>query len=174
MTMNSKKRMRRIRVLLIATVLAIMLGAVGGTVAWLTDTADKVTNTFTPAKTDIDITEDFDKETKENIKVKNNCDYPAYIRVSVTANYVLNGEIVDSFTLPTELGFRWTKGSDGFYYYTSPVKADESTAAVLFTDAIKGGKRTDGAHLEVNVNAQSIQAIPTQAIKDAGWAWQPN
>ena len=51
------------------TVLALVLVvamSVAGTIAFLTDTTDPITNTFTVGKVDIDLTETFNTDTDDN------------------------------------------------------------------------------------------------------------
>ena len=53
----------------LALILALVLvfgAAVGGTIAYLTDTTDSITNTFTVGKVDIDLTETFNTDTDDN------------------------------------------------------------------------------------------------------------
>lgn len=62
-----KQRNRRIA-MTVALVLVVALASIGGTIAWLTDSTDEVTNTFTAAGIDIDLTETWNTDTnKDNV-----------------------------------------------------------------------------------------------------------
>lgn len=62
-----KQRNRRIA-MTVALVLVVALASIGGTIAWLTDSTDEVTNTFTTAGIDIDLTETWNTDTnKDNV-----------------------------------------------------------------------------------------------------------
>lgn len=57
-----KQRNRRIA-MTVALVLVVALASIGGTIAWLTDSTDEVTNTFTAAGIDITLTETMNTDT---------------------------------------------------------------------------------------------------------------
>ena len=68
----------------LALILALVLvfgAAVGGTIAYLTDTTDPVTNTFTVGNIDITLA-----ETKDDFKMVPGCDIAKDPKVTVTAN----------------------------------------------------------------------------------------
>ena len=56
MTKKTRAKVRR-ALLSISLVLVMMMMAVGGTIAWLTDNTDPIQNTFTVGNIDIDLTE---------------------------------------------------------------------------------------------------------------------
>ncbi len=155
--------------LLLAMAAVILIGTVSGTIAWITTQTPEVKNTFEPTEAKITVTEDFDGETKKNIKVKNDSDFAVYVRVAVTANWVNgDGKIVEAYDLADlTLQSGWQL-NDGFYYYDSKVEAGSSTGA-LFSEIVPGA-RTDGAQLVVDVLAQAIQAEPASARTDA-WGY---
>lgn len=64
--MTKKTRRAKVRraLLSISLVLVMMMVAVGGTIAWLTDTTDAVKNTFTVGNIDIDLTETANNSSK--------------------------------------------------------------------------------------------------------------
>ena len=134
---------------------------VSGTVAYLVDSTGSLVNTFTPTVVDTEITEQFDGSSKSSIVITNvgerNID--VYVRVAVVGNWVLNNQIVDSWTLSEKYinKSNWSIGGDGFYYYNTVLQAGSNTENLL-SKAIDPSSRTDGAHLEVTVMQQAIQA----------------
>ncbi len=164
--------------------LLLLTFTIGGTLAYLVTTSEEIENTFTPSYVDNEIKEDFkDKDTeKNNVKVKNTGDIPAYIRATVIAywqntetNLPYGGQVpveTEDYTMIwTKDG--WKKGEDGYYYYLSPVAAGEETG-VLFT-ACKpiAEKVPEGYTLVVEVLAQSIQAdgVDASGKKPVELAW---
>ena len=153
---------RRKSITLAILVVLLLTFAVSGTIAYITTKTDPVENVFTPATVDTDIDEPgFTPGTstqKETIKVVNNGNIPVFVRVAIVGNWVLDGKIVDSATISFKLGTDWVYNeADGYYYYTKAVPAGESTYDLLGSD-ITSATREDGAHLEVTVIHQSIQA----------------
>ena len=54
---RARKSMGRKAIVVLSLMMVLVLAAVGGTIAWLTDTSDTVTNTFTTSDIDISLTE---------------------------------------------------------------------------------------------------------------------
>ena len=136
-------------------IIAVLVGAflVGGTVAYLTSTSDKVVNTFTPSKVVCDVVETFDGNIKSSIKISNkdvNDEYAntdEYIRLKLvsymadaegnpigeSALPVLPGEAPSAGDIENKTPTKFVLGSDWFYvesedtyYYKHPVKYAES------------------------------------------------
>lgn len=168
---NRKPGTRKGFAALVALVL-ILCVTIGGTIAWITTQTGEVVNTFTPAKVETTITEDVTQNNKDDIKVKNDGDIPAYVRVAVVANWVdsKNNVVPGAFTLP-EPAADWVLAADGFYYYTKPVPAGQSTTE-LFENAIEETGGPAGARLQVTILAEAIQSTPNQAVIDA-WGFVP-
>lgn len=173
----------------------LMIGVVGGSLAWFTDT-DTVTNNFatqgegTESNNGIKIHEEFDSElaqkalpeTKVNkdVKVENKASYPQLIRVNFEKNWE-NGEGLDIKNI--ELGFqnvtktgeanKWIEGTDGYYYFNGVVQPKGFTENLL--DYVKLSKNIDNNYknkkYDVVVNAESIQAS-NGAVSDA-WKEAP-
>lgn len=135
--------------LFVALVLLLTL-AVGGSLAWLVSD-DKVQNTMVPGNVPITIDEEVNGTTKTSVKVINNGNIDAYIRVAVVANAVDENGNVTVGTAPTlNLGENWQPLSDGYYYYkgiVAPKASTTSLGSINFTNA------------EVNILAESIQVL---------------
>ena len=165
------------RPVLLALSLILVLGlSVGGTLAFLIDDTDPVTNIFTPGEITTEIDEDFESSlVKENVCIKNTGDVDVYIRATWTANwvdetgYIVAPAVQDEDYEVTDLpGSGWVKNGD-YYYYTSPVAPGNPTSD-LFTELKPVPEQEpEGAHLEVTILSQAIQAEPEQARTDAGW-----
>lgn len=170
----SRERRRR-PALWAALALALVLTlTAGGTVAYLFTNTDAVTNTFTPANTDITIEEDFNGKVKNNVKVKNTGDIDVYVRAMIVVTWQNDaGEVHD--TAPVEgtdymisLGNNtgWAAGADGYYYYTSKVAPNGSTGILLTDCKPVEGKTPENYHLVVDVLAQAIQAQPDSVVTE--------
>ena len=169
--MKNRKRRKFIKSsLLLIAVAALLVAAVGGTVAYLVTNTSSVVNTFTPANVHTEIKEEFDGTNKSSIKVENKGNIPVYVRVALVGNWCKNEGgntvIVDAYTPNFSLGNGWIKGNDGYYYYTTPLGAGGTTSDLLGT-SITESVRADGARLEITVLQQSIQAEPTTAVQNA-------
>lgn len=162
-----KKFSKKVLVLLIAATMLLTVG-VGSTVAYLVTNTGSITNTFTPGEVNTDITEEFENNVKKSIIITNttNSNVAVYVRVAIVANWVKDGQIVAPWDGTIELGENWKTGSDGYYYYTQSVAVGGKTSNLLKTP-IEEKVRADGSCLVMTVIHQSIQAEPTDAVKEA-------
>lgn len=174
-----RRRRRTQRPTLLLTALVLIFGAlVGSTVAFLFTNTAPVTNTFTPATVTTTITEDFKDNVKNNVKVTNTGDIPAYIRAAVVVTWQNDaGEVYP--TAPVEnqdYTVTWTKDGwvekDGYYYYTKAVDPGKLTGVLLTDCKPVEGKAPDGYHLVVEILASAIQSEPDSAVTDA-WGFVP-
>jgi len=161
----------RLTAMVIATVMLLAL-AIGGTVAWLTDTSPAVVNTFTPSHVSCKVEETFDNKAgvKSNVKVQNTSDIPAFIRVKlVTYRTNEKGEHIGGMAaVPSfQPGANWVL-HEGYYYYTQPVQPQNFTGILIdeiqlqdpYTDADRGRQAID-------VMAEAIQSMPATAVQEA-------
>lgn len=159
------KKLNKKSFVLLVCVALLLTCVVGSTVAYLMDQTQSLTNTFTPAKVDIEIDEKFENNVKSNVKIKNVENIDAYIRAAVVVTWqndegevygVAPKEDTDYTITWTQAG--WEAGTHGFYYHTTPVAPGASTG-ILFTDCKPvEGKAPEGYHLSVEILAQGIQA----------------
>ena len=166
-------RLNRTAVLIMA-VLLLLGAAVGSTVAFLTDKTEPVKNSFEYAKVSCEVTENFTNNKKDNVRVKNTGTTDAYIRATYVVNWVdAQGNIASSdpagykYTLTANLNNSWTKGSDGYFYYTSPIAPVDSTQGSLLTCTVTYPDNPEYT-LSVEVLAEAIQSVPEDAVK-AAW-----
>ena len=165
---------------LACSAIVLLIGFAGGSLAYLFTHTDSITNTFTPAEVDVTIQEKFDhQKKKENVKFKNKGDVPVYMRARLVINWTdAHGNIVPavpegySYTTSGDLpGTGWVERNDGYYYYTSPVAAGESTTNLV--DSITATTPKDPEYyLLVDVLVETIQATPTDAVT-AAWGFDP-
>lgn len=162
---------------LVVSVLALVLAVAGGTLAWLSANTTPVTNTFTPAHVTCEVVEEkFDGTTKENVQIKNTSNIDAYIRAYVVVTwknaqgnvYGKLPELGKDYTIEYATGTGWDEGSDGYYYYTSPVAANDGLTGVLITkcEPVNGQAPAD-YDLSVEIIAEAIQSQPDSAVQQA-------
>ena len=131
-------------------------------------------NSFEYAKVSCEVTENFTNNKKDNVRVKNTGTTDAYIRATYVVNWVdAQGNIASSdpagykYTLTANLNNSWTKGSDGYFYYTSPIAPGDSTQGSLLTCTVTYPESPEYT-LSVEILAEAIQSVPEDAVK-AAW-----
>lgn len=167
-----KPRINKAAVLLTAAVLLIGT-VVGSTVAYLIAQTDAVENTFEYAKVSCEVTENFTGSEKKDVKVENTGTTDAYIRATYVVNWLdAQGNIVASdpegysYTLTENPDRVWTKGTDGYFYYLSPVAPDASTPGSLLTCTVTRPENPE-YRLSVEILATAIQSTPASAVTEA-------
>lgn len=163
---NSKPRVRTNKAaVLIIAVLLLLGAAVGSTVAFLTTQTKPVENSFEYAKVSCEVT--------GSQEIINTGDIPVYVR----ATYIITWRDADgkvavsvpggySYTLTENLSNNWKKGTDGYFYYTSPVAPDNSTLDSLLTCNVTYPDNPEYT-LSVEVLAEAIQSEPAEAVQQA-------
>ena len=157
----------RAAVLLLSMILLIGI-AVGTTVAFLVARTEPIKSTFEYAKVSCEVT-----GSKENVQIKNTGNTAAYIR----ATYVVTwrdayGKVAVSvpggysYTLTENLSNNWKKGTDGYFYYTSPVAPGNSTLDSLPTCNVTYPDNPEYT-LSVEILAEAIQSEPAEAVQQA-------
>ena len=166
-------RLNRTAVLIMA-VLLLLGAAVGSTVAFLIDKTAPVENSFEYAKVSCEVTENFTNNKKDNVQVKNTGTTDAYIRATYVVSWVdVQGNIAAfdpegySYTLNETNEGKWVKGSDGYFYYTSPVAPGASTQGSLLTCTVVTSPESPEYTLSVEILAEAIQSTPDKAVQEA-------
>ncbi len=157
--------------ILLAAVIVLLAGAVGGTWAFLVTQSEPVQNNFTYAHVSCTIKEKFDGTTKSDVKIQNTGDIPAYIRARIVVTWKdASGNVsavpVKDSDYTMTMGTGWTKGTDGYWYCNTAVAAGGETP-VLITKCEKKGAAPDGYDLSVEILADAIQSEPANAVKEA-------
>jgi len=153
-----KKRL----ILVVCLVLLLVIG-VGTTMAYFHLASGPVINTFQAGSAGAKVNEVVSSDTKEKITVTNTGKSPVYVRVRLVSYY----EDADGNVLPqASPTLSFTKGSKwvplgNYYYYNAPLAAGDTTEDLLGTDLAM----SEGQVIEVM--ADTVQATPAQAVKDA-------
>lgn len=161
-------RSKRPLLAVLALVLALTVG-IGGTVAWIADRTNSITNTFTLGDVKPVIHEDFKNDVKSDVYVTNEGTVPAYIRVAVVPTWIdENGDPVGKSAslsdLHISLGDGWVKNGD-YYYHSAPVAADGGRTSVLIESAMVVTE--NGYRMDLQIVADAIQAQPRNAVETA-------
>ena len=170
--MNKKKILA-----LCLIVCLLATAAVGGTLAYFTDTG-AATNTFTVGNVDIDLTEPKWDATGEaeaenaypgealakDPTVTNIGKNPCFVRVKVTnldqfaadfggAMITYRTDYVDG-----ALGTNWVLHTDGYFYYTKVLQPEETTDALFDQIVIPFAVTNNATTKDIVVNAYAVQA----------------
>ena len=162
--MYQGKRMKKSKktMTLLASLVLVLGIVVAGTVAFLVTNTNPVVNTFTPSRVPNKVVETFDGNVKSDVKIKNEGDISAYIRVAVIANWVnkdgeIYGEQPATYSAQLADDSGWVLHTDGYYYYTQPVDKGDTTE-VLFEKIEQTGTAPSGYSLSIEILSQTIQA----------------
>ena len=161
---------------LIISLVALCAVAVGGTLAWLFDSSEKLENNFYIPDADIEIKEEFNGSEKRDVGVTNNGEADVYVRVMLVETWQKEGQIVakpEGAVVDYDFGSSgdWAEGPGGYYYYTKPLAVDATTPNLINRATCKVPKGE--ALLKLEVVAQAIQSIPTDAVEEA-WGVEVN
>lgn len=151
--------------------LVMLVGGVGGVLAYLLSAPPPVQNVFIPATVTCRVEETFDGVVKEDVCVRNTGNVDAFIRVAVIANWVSEKDGTVLATAPIEgVDYTvewavngWKKRNDGFWYHLRSVVPNALTDSL-----IKRAEATDaprGYRLEIQLLATALQANPTTAVE---------
>ena len=182
---NSRKRRLKWskQFVLIASVAILLVGAVGGSLAYLFTDTTSIENTFTPGNVEIEIVEpgwEPDKSVKKNVTIKNNGNTDAKVRVMIVATWQnADGEIYPGApVLGTDYTIKWNESgtwngpnpsvwsgpANGWYSHIADV-APGGCTDILFAECKPVEAKTPvGYSLVVDIIAEAIQA-------DGGASW---
>lgn len=173
--------------ILIISLALLLMAVIGGTVAYLLDSTDQITNTFTPAEVKITINENKDGNTKKNITFTNPTETNA-VPVYVRATLVVYWKDAEGKIVPQPDGGNVQAGAvnaddgwfeiDGIYYYHDKVSPGNSTPPMLKDEIIVPGSDPEakaevvvttvaGYTCYVDIRAEAIQAEPETVVKQA-------
>ena len=176
---NNKPRIRMNKLAILFIAVVMLIGAVvGSTVAFLVTETAPVENKFTYASISTGIEETFDGTTKSGVKVTNTGDIAAYVRATYVVNWLHKDGTVAasvpegySYSLTENPDNTWTKGTDGYFYYWTPVASGESTAGSLLNCTVTYPENPEYT-LSVEILATAVQSTPANAVADA-WGVTP-
>lgn len=166
---------------LLVSILALLVGIVGSSLAYLLTHTDPVLNTFQPSRVTCKIEEEFQEgdSVKENVQVKNTGDTDAYIRAALVLTWVDDqGNIAPVAVTETDyvlvLGTGWSdKQDDGFYYYKTSVGPGEKTENLVNSITRVADVAPDGYTLCVDIIADAVQSkgVASNGNKPVVEAW---
>ena len=175
--------------IIIASVMLLLLVAVGTTLAYIFTETNPVENTFNPSKVACAVVENnnpdenradivLNDSIKTNVQIKNTGDTDAYIRVAVVVNWAsADGSCVwaqkpadNDYEITYNLNGDWFDGGDGFYYYSKTISPEELTT-ILINEAkqLKSAPQTpDGIqyYLSIEIVASAIQSTPETVVAE--------
>jgi hypothetical protein len=163
------------RLLIIAISIFTLLAVAGGvTLAYILTDAPELENSFNPVFVDCEVVKTAaGTPADSDVSVKNKGDISAYIRATFVVNWVAEDGTVYGAAPIENTDYRitfgsvgWAQGSDGFYYYSTPVESGAVTDPLIIklealTNAPKDHK------LSVHVAAKAIQSQPARAVESA-------
>lgn len=161
---------------LIISLVALCAVAVGGTLAWLFDSSEKLENNFYVPDAEIDIEEKFDGREKTDVGVKNTGKTEVYVRVMLVETWrnASNQVVAEPEGAVVNYDFGssdWVQGSDGYYYYTKPLAVGATTPNLI--DSATCTVPEGAALMDLEVVAQGIQSTPKDAVEEA-WGVKVN
>ena len=188
---------RRFLVGAVVVLACVAIASAGLTFAWYTGSSS-ILNPFTKGAVGVDVVEEFDPAAgKKNVAVSvpaNDAHVPAYVRAQVDV-YWQDAQGVRMWEAPVEKGSAdaadpqgydyvmtwcafgqagtantWVVGSDGLYYWTSPVASSASTDP-LIVSCTQNVRYDDGRVLVVDIATQAMQADPARAFNES---WGPH
>lgn len=162
--------------------LALVPLLTGAAAAYLSAATDGVINKF-EAETAVKPTvlETFDYKTKKNVSINvGDPGYAVYVRAAIVVTWKneTDGNVLSQmphlgsdYSITT--GDGWQRGSDGFYYYLSPVSSGKTKDLIVKCEPL-GSAPENGYALNVDIITQTIQALgttdgdtPIPAVQDA-------
>lgn len=181
---HSRIRMNKLAILFIAVVM--LIGAVvGSTVAFLVTKTAPVENKFTYASVSCTVSESFNGTTKEKVQIQNTGTTDAYIRATYVVSWLnKDGSIAPVPQETTPDGYilsisenqnnAWTKGTDGYFYYLTPVAPGGLTDGSLVNCTVTYPQGVEPEYiLSVEILATAVQSTPANAVTDA-WGVTPS
>ena len=180
---HSRIRMNKLAILFIAVVM--LIGAVvGSTVAFLVTKTAPVENKFTYASVSCAVSETFKGATKEKVQIQNTGTTDAYIRATYVVSWlnkdgsiapVPQGTTPDGYILSISENPNnaWTKGTDGYFYYLTPVAPGGLTDGSLVNCTVTYPQGVEPEYiLSVEILATAVQSTPANAVTEA-WGVTP-
>lgn len=174
---ESKHPRRKGKILIISLAVLCLCILSGSTLAYLITGTGSLFNSFAPGQVSCEVV-GADNGYAENVKIKNTGNVPAYIRVAIVVTFEKDdgkeNSIVSSIA-PDEGDYRiqfaentnWKKGVDGYWYYTEPVAAADTTQVLITYCGKNKSVAPQGYQLTIEVIASAIQASGTKAVTES-------
>lgn len=182
---NNKPRIRMNKLAILFIAVVMLIGAVvGSTVAFLVTETAPVENKFTYASVSCAVSETFKGATKEKVQIQNTGTTDAYIRATYVVSWlnkdgsiapVPQGTTPDGYILSISENPNnaWTKGTDGYFYYLTPVAPGVLTDGSLVNCTVTYPQGVEPEYiLSVEILATAVQSTPAKAVREA-WGVTP-
>ena len=164
--------------ILLAAVIVLLAGAVGGTWAFLVAQSDPVQNDFAYAHVSCTVEETFENGVKSDVKIQNTGDIPAYIRARIVVTWKDEKGNVSAvpvketdYTIEFD-GEQWVQ-KNGYWYCNTAVAAKDFTPTLIAKCVKKANADVpEGYDLSVEILADAIQSEPASAVTEA-WGYTP-
>jgi hypothetical protein len=159
--------------MLIIAISAIVLTAVGATLAYIIAKTPSRENEFIPTSVSCEINGSLDSLSEMNTAVKNTGSISAYVRAVIVVCWtrIDNGNVYGTMPV-SEVDYkinvgsgRWTLARDGYYYYADKVAASALTE-ILVASVDVLSDAPDGYTLSVKIVASAVQAEPSRAVEE--------
>ena len=167
------KRKNQIKALIVSLVVLLSVTIVG-TMMYIIDSTNDVTNTFIPAQVTSSVVEDISGNTKKNVSIMNTGNIDAYIRAAVVVTwqdeegYLYHSKPVlgTDYKMDLKEDTAWELSSDGFYYFKEAVAPEDVTDILIEECYPVEGRTPEGYYLTVEILGSAIQAIPENVVVD--------
>ena len=171
MRSETKTRSKKSLALLVSMVL-LVVGVVGGAIAYIVTNAGPVVNEFVPAKVPCEIVEDFDGNVKQDVQIKNTGNIDAYIRAKVVITWQDKAgkvaaqvpEAGKDYTITYTKDGTWFKGANDYWYCKTAVAPNTTTPTLIAECKPVDGQAPEGYYLSVEILAESIQSQPSSVV----------
>lgn len=166
---RSRGRLGKSAALLVSLLLILSVTA-GGTIAFLMDTDGPLHNMFTPSQVTTKVEEALEGDIKKDVYIKNTGDTDAWIRAAVVITWQdKDGNVYGQVPVAGKdyvitWGTGWKKGTDGFYYWTSPVVAKTGKTGNLIESCTSEDTAPADYFLTVEIIGSGIQSKPANVF----------
>lgn len=167
-----KHRLNKKTWLVLAALTLVCTVTVGGTLAYLLDKTDAVTNTFTPSTVTVTVDDTVTGAVKQDVQITVGNNVESYVRAAIVGNWCDEEDTIvapwsaddqTAGTFADLAGGKWVEYGD-YYYYTEPVPANTAVPVPLFTSYTVHEKPAVADHLRMTIVAQAVQSVPAAAV----------
>lgn len=168
-------------ILLIISAIVIFV-SVSAVMAYMLRESSDITNVFIPANVDCEVVEIFETNIKKSVKVENESNIQAYIRLRVVTYWQdSKGNVVARNSPEIKFGTDWQYDTDNWiydanentFYYKHPVDAGAMTSELLSNSIQLNAVEEDVNGVKftykpvITFIAEAVQADPKEAVTDA-------
>jgi len=162
-----------ITMLIIIAAIILFNISISGSLAYMKRVDEKENNftigTINPEIIETNIIED---NIKENVQIKNNGNYPIYIRVANVFYFTNNdGQIIKDipvidvdYSINFSSSSNWLQNTDGYYYYKLMLEPEEITD--IFIEECFEINKMDDRKVMMVIVVGAIQGSPERAVKE--------